>query len=139
MTRLVVRIGQVYYTLLKAREDRGIKDIAISRLEQISPFPYELLTPHLDKYPNADILYCQASPYSSKYAHNQTPTNHQPLTHRRSPSTPDLGHTSPHVSERPRTRHNTTREHIPSTLVGTRRVQSRREARTSTRRRLSGT
>lgn len=47
--------------LLKAREDRGIKDIAISRLEQVSPFPYDLLTPHLDKYPNAEILYCQAS------------------------------------------------------------------------------
>jgi 2-oxoglutarate dehydrogenase E1 component len=35
--------GQVYHTLLQAREERGIKDIAISRIEQISPFPYDLV------------------------------------------------------------------------------------------------
>ncbi|CAE6460790.1 unnamed protein product [Rhizoctonia solani] len=60
--RHLICSGQVYYTLLKAREDRGIKDIAISRLEQISPFPYDLLTPHLDKYPNAELMYCQEEP-----------------------------------------------------------------------------
>ena len=45
---LRVHIGQVYYALLKERQDRGIKDVAISRLEQISPFPYDLvgLIPH---------------------------------------------------------------------------------------------
>jgi 2-oxoglutarate dehydrogenase complex dehydrogenase (E1) component-like enzyme len=36
-------LGQVYYALLKERSDRGIKDVAISRLEQISPFPYDLV------------------------------------------------------------------------------------------------
>lgn len=36
--------GQVYYTLLQAREERGIKDVAISRIEQISPFPYDLVS-----------------------------------------------------------------------------------------------
>jgi 2-oxoglutarate dehydrogenase E1 component len=35
--------GQVYYQLLKEREDRGIKDVAISRVEQISPFPYDMV------------------------------------------------------------------------------------------------
>src|SRR4051794_12926637 len=35
--------GQVYATLVKEREDRGAKDIAISRLEQIAPFPYDLV------------------------------------------------------------------------------------------------
>ncbi|CAE6533611.1 unnamed protein product [Rhizoctonia solani] len=60
--RHVICSGQVYYTLLKAREDRGIKDVAISRLEQLSPFPYDLLTPHLDKYPNAELMYCQEEP-----------------------------------------------------------------------------
>jgi len=38
--------GQVYHTLLAAREERGIKDIAISRVEQISPFPYDLVSGH---------------------------------------------------------------------------------------------
>ncbi|KAG9119484.1 2-oxoglutarate dehydrogenase E1 component, partial [Ceratobasidium sp. 392] len=54
-----VDIGQVYYAPLKAHEDRGIKDIEISRLEQISLFPYGMLTPHLDKYPNAELMYAQ--------------------------------------------------------------------------------
>ncbi|KAH7106211.1 2-oxoglutarate dehydrogenase complex E1 component mitochondrial precursor [Auriculariales sp. MPI-PUGE-AT-0066] len=54
--------GQVYFTLLKEREDRGLKDVAISRLEQIAPFPYDLLTPHLDKYPNAELIWCQEEP-----------------------------------------------------------------------------
>lgn len=69
-------VGQVYHTLLQEREAKGIKDIAISRVEQISPFPYDLvcppfspplecrltvpqIAPHLDAYPNADILWCQ--------------------------------------------------------------------------------
>jgi hypothetical protein len=33
--------GQVYYALLQEREAKGIKDIAISRVEQISPLPYD--------------------------------------------------------------------------------------------------
>ena len=41
--RHILCTGQVYYTLLKEREARGIKDVAISRLEQLSPFPYELV------------------------------------------------------------------------------------------------
>jgi 2-oxoglutarate dehydrogenase E1 component len=41
--RHILCTGQVYYTLIKEREARGINDVAISRLEQISPFPYELV------------------------------------------------------------------------------------------------
>jgi 2-oxoglutarate dehydrogenase E1 component len=41
--RHILCSGQVYYTLLKEREARGIHDVAISRLEQISPFPYDLV------------------------------------------------------------------------------------------------
>ena len=40
---LIHRLGQVYYNLLQEREEKGIKDVAISRLEQISPFPYDLV------------------------------------------------------------------------------------------------
>lgn len=34
-------------------------------MEQISPFPYDLITPHLDVYPNADILWCQEEPLNN--------------------------------------------------------------------------
>jgi 2-oxoglutarate dehydrogenase E1 component len=42
--RHILCTGQVYYTLIAEREARGIKDVAISRLEQISPFPYDLVS-----------------------------------------------------------------------------------------------
>jgi 2-oxoglutarate dehydrogenase E1 component len=42
--RHILCAGQVYYTLLAEREARGIKNVAISRLEQISPFPYDLVS-----------------------------------------------------------------------------------------------
>ena len=63
--RHILCTGQVYFTLLQAREERGIKDIAISRIEQLSPFPYDLITPHLDKYPNASLLWCQEEPLNN--------------------------------------------------------------------------
>jgi len=34
-------------------------------LEQISPFPYDLVKPHLDKYPNADLLWAQEEPLNN--------------------------------------------------------------------------
>ncbi|KAG7445780.1 2-oxoglutarate dehydrogenase complex E1 component mitochondrial precursor [Guyanagaster necrorhizus] len=63
--RHILCTGQVYQTLVAAREERGITDIAISRIEQISPFPYDMLTPHLDKYPNATLLWCQEEPLNN--------------------------------------------------------------------------
>ena len=73
--QILAAAGQVYHALVQEREAKGIKDIAISRVEQISPFPYDLvchlalasecsltvsqIAPHLDAYPNADILWCQ--------------------------------------------------------------------------------
>ncbi|KIJ11039.1 hypothetical protein PAXINDRAFT_138125, partial [Paxillus involutus ATCC 200175] len=63
--RHILCTGQVYYTLLQEREEKGIEDVAISRIEQLSPFPYDLITPHLDKYPNADLLWCQEEPLNN--------------------------------------------------------------------------
>jgi 2-oxoglutarate dehydrogenase E1 component len=41
--RHILCTGQVYHTLLQEREEKGIKDVAISRIEQLSPFPYDLV------------------------------------------------------------------------------------------------
>lgn len=41
--RHILCTGQVYHYLLAEREARGIKDIVISRVEQVSPFPYDLV------------------------------------------------------------------------------------------------
>jgi 2-oxoglutarate dehydrogenase E1 component len=42
--RHILCTGQVYYQLLKEREDKGITDVAISRVEQLSPLPYDLVS-----------------------------------------------------------------------------------------------
>lgn len=54
--------GQVYFALLNAREKNKINDIAISRLEQLHPFPYDKVKEHADKYPNAEIMWVQEEP-----------------------------------------------------------------------------
>ena len=52
--------GKVYYDLAKARRDGGLEEkIAISRLEQISPFPYDLAKEECEKYSNAELYFCQ--------------------------------------------------------------------------------
>jgi len=39
--RVVFCSGQVYYDLLNDRKEKGLKDIAIVRMEQLSPFPWD--------------------------------------------------------------------------------------------------
>ena len=43
MRKLVLCSGKVYYDLIAERSRRAIDDIAIGRLEQISPFPHDYL------------------------------------------------------------------------------------------------
>lgn len=57
--RHILTSGQTYFALLNYRRENNIKDVAISRIEQISPFPYEMITPGLDRYKNASVLFCQ--------------------------------------------------------------------------------
>lgn len=52
--------GRVYYDLTKARKERQLEDkVAIARVEQISPFPYDLVKAECAKYPNAEIVWAQ--------------------------------------------------------------------------------
>ncbi|XP_068905525.1 2-oxoglutarate dehydrogenase complex component E1-like isoform X7 [Tenebrio molitor] len=52
--------GKVYYDLKKSRQDRKLdSDIAITRVEQISPFPYDLIKSECAKYPNAQLSWAQ--------------------------------------------------------------------------------
>lgn len=42
------------------REERGLtKDVAICRVEQIAPFPFDLVQEELEKYPNAGLYWTQ--------------------------------------------------------------------------------
>ena len=42
--RVILCSGQVYYTLSRARKSRQIRDVILVRLEQIAPFPHDLVT-----------------------------------------------------------------------------------------------
>ncbi|CAH1720166.1 2-oxoglutarate dehydrogenase complex component E1 isoform X5 [Aphis gossypii] len=58
--RLIFCSGRVYYDLTKAREEHNLVDtVAIARVEQISPFPFDLIKQECAKYPNADIVWSQ--------------------------------------------------------------------------------
>ncbi len=60
--RVVLCSGKVYYDLLAARDERGIEDIALVRVEQLYPFPDTSLGRELARYPGADVIWCQEEP-----------------------------------------------------------------------------
>jgi 2-oxoglutarate dehydrogenase E1 component len=60
--RVVLSSGKVYYDLLAERETRGIKDIALVRVEELYPFPQNRLAEQLKRYPKADVIWCQEEP-----------------------------------------------------------------------------
>ena len=60
--RIVICSGKVYYDLLAAREEAGIDNISIIRLEQIYPFPHRTLQRILSERPDAEIIWCQEEP-----------------------------------------------------------------------------
>lgn len=58
--RHVFCTGKVYYELEKERAARGQEaEVAITRIEQICPFPFDLVSEEIKKYPNADLLWSQ--------------------------------------------------------------------------------
>lgn len=60
--RVVMCSGKVYYELLKERRAQGIDDVAIVRLEQFTPFPFQDVAAEARTYPNAEIVWCQEEP-----------------------------------------------------------------------------
>jgi len=60
--RVVLCSGKVYYDLYEAREAKGIKDVAILRLEQLYPFPSDALAEEMKRYPSAEVVWVQEEP-----------------------------------------------------------------------------
>lgn len=60
--KVVLCSGQVYYDLDNARQKDNINDVAIIRVEQLSPFPFKGLTAELGKYKNAQVQWVQEEP-----------------------------------------------------------------------------
>jgi 2-oxoglutarate dehydrogenase E1 component len=60
--RVVLCSGKVYYDLVSERRERGIKDVAIVRLEQFYPFPAKSLKNAIEAYTKAEVVWCQEEP-----------------------------------------------------------------------------
>src|ERR1700737_356567 len=60
--RFVLCSGKVYFDLVKARAATGDKRVALVRVEQLYPFPFNTLGKLLRQYRNAEIVWCQEEP-----------------------------------------------------------------------------
>lgn len=61
--RVVVCSGKVYFDLSKKREEKGLEDVAIIRLEQLYPFPHKAFATEIKKYPHAtEVVWVQDEP-----------------------------------------------------------------------------
>ena len=57
--RVVLVSGKLYHELLAARTERKIKDVALIRVEQLYPFPFNALGKELKRYTKAEVVWCQ--------------------------------------------------------------------------------
>jgi 2-oxoglutarate dehydrogenase E1 component len=62
MRRVVVCSGKVYFDLYEEREERGVNDIYLLRVEQLYPFPLKAMGDLLSRFPQAEIVWCQEEP-----------------------------------------------------------------------------
>jgi 2-oxoglutarate dehydrogenase E1 component len=61
--RLVLCSGKVAYELFEARDEAGDKNTAILRVEQIYPFPSDVIVERLKAYPNVEtVVWAQEEP-----------------------------------------------------------------------------
>ena len=60
--RVVMCSGKVYYDLLEARDEAGLDDVYILRLEQFYPFPAISLVKELERFKGAEMVWCQEEP-----------------------------------------------------------------------------
>lgn len=64
--RVILCTGQAYVAIHKHRANNEIKTAAITRIEQLNPFPWAQLKENLDMYPNAkNIVWCQEEPLNA--------------------------------------------------------------------------
>ncbi|GMH36333.1 hypothetical protein BSKO_04201 [Bryopsis sp. KO-2023] len=80
--RVVFCSGKVFYELHAKREQlEKTEEVALIRIEQLCPFPFDLVSRELRRYPNAEVLWCQEEPMNmGAYFHVQ-PRMHSCMRH----------------------------------------------------------
>ena len=106
--RVVVCSGKVYYDLLEESRKQELDNVALVRVEQLYPFPRQLLTAELERFDKAtEVVWCQEEPqnqgawYQIKHHLEACSGTKQSLHYAgrdRSPS-PAVGHFNDHVAE----------------------------------------
>lgn len=71
--RVLFCTGKVFYDLHAAREQQGkLSDVAIVRIEQLAPFPFDLVCREVRRYPAAEFMWVQEEPMNmGAYLHVQ--------------------------------------------------------------------
>ena len=106
--RVILCSGKVYYDILEKRRQDEIDDVAIVRLEQIYPFPYDEMHAITDRYSAAkDFAWCQEEPrnqgawFSSRHRIERCLKKGQSISYAgREPSaSPAVGYANAHAKE----------------------------------------
>ena len=106
--RVVMCSGKVYYDLLEQRRQNEQTDVAIIRIEQLYPFPYEEMKKVLEPYAHVkDFVWCQEEPqnqgawYCSKHNFEASIPEKAKLTYAGRPASasPAVGYTSLHTQQ----------------------------------------
>ncbi|PSJ81112.1 2-oxoglutarate dehydrogenase E1 component [Neisseria iguanae] len=107
--RVVLCAGQVYYDLASGRAERKLEDeVAIIRVEQLYPFPYDEVKAELAKYLNAkQVVWAQEEPknqgafYQIRHRLETVISEEQKLSYAGRPSSasPAVGYMSKHVAQ----------------------------------------
>uniref|UniRef100_A0A671MGM9 2-oxoglutarate dehydrogenase complex component E1 n=1 Tax=Sinocyclocheilus anshuiensis TaxID=1608454 RepID=A0A671MGM9_9TELE len=98
--RLIFCTGKVYYYLTKERKTRGLEDtVAISRIEQLSPFPSDLVKAEAEKYPQAQLLWCQEEHKNQGYYNYVKPRISRVYAGREPAAAPATGNKKAHLVE----------------------------------------
>lgn len=110
--RLVLCSGKVYFDLLEERDKRGIKDIYLMRVEQLYPFPDDVLGEELQRFTNAEVVWCQEEPENMGAwsfvvriiekilrDNNHKPNQHVDFYGRRAAASPATGSAKRHIEE----------------------------------------
>lgn len=106
--RVILCAGKVYYDLDQAREEHGVDDVAIIRVEQLYPFPRESVERALKPYAGVEqIIWCQEEPrnqgawYPIRHNLEACIRDQQTLRYAGRPSSPSpaVGYYALHVQE----------------------------------------
>lgn len=60
--RLIICCGKIFYHMYHRRTALHLNSVSFIRLEQIAPFPFELMAHAIRRYPNAEIVWVQEEP-----------------------------------------------------------------------------